>query len=144
MQLASAIHLYPRQEKLQRYRYRDLLWLLARYYDTLLIIPPCHGTLWIYYCELQDFIVHSLIFLLFARYYGISCVRPQLIRGQRLSPHIYCSLVGITALIIDEDYATSLVNRRGVVNIHSGYCHLSNSGSKNEVRLKGRVRAGKW
>jgi hypothetical protein len=63
---------------------------------------------------------------------------------QRLSPHIYCSLVGITALIIDEDYATPLVNRRGVVNIRSGYCHLSNSGFKNEVRLKGRVRAGKW
>jgi hypothetical protein len=63
------------REKLWRYRNRDLLWPLARDYDMLLILPPCHGTLQVYYCELRDFMVRSVTFLLFARYYGILCVR---------------------------------------------------------------------
>jgi hypothetical protein len=62
-------------EKLQRYCNLDLVWLLARYYDTLLILPPCHGTLRVYYSELWDFMVCSHIFLLCSRYYDISCVR---------------------------------------------------------------------
>jgi hypothetical protein len=64
-----------RREKLWRYRNRDLLWPLVRDYDMLLILPPCHTTLRVYYRELRDFMVRSVTFLLFARYYGISCVR---------------------------------------------------------------------
>ena len=41
----------------------------------LLILPPSHGTSRVYYRELWDFTVQSVTFLLFARYYGISCVR---------------------------------------------------------------------
>jgi len=56
-----------RQEKLWRYRNDDLLWPLARYYDRLLILPPCDGTLRVYYHELRDLMVHSVTFVMFAR-----------------------------------------------------------------------------
>ena len=49
-------------EKLWRYRNRDLLWLVAWDYNMLLILPPYHGTLWVYYHELQDFMVRSVTF----------------------------------------------------------------------------------
>jgi hypothetical protein len=63
------------REKLWRYRNRDLFWPLDRDYDMLLILLLCHGTLQVYYRELRDFMVRSVTFLLFARYYGISCMR---------------------------------------------------------------------
>jgi hypothetical protein len=58
-----------------RYCNRDLLWPFVREYDMLLILLPCHGTLRVDYHELRDFMVRSVTFLLFARYYGLSCVR---------------------------------------------------------------------
>ena len=64
-----------RWENLWRYRNRDLLWPLVLEYDMLLTLLPCHGTLRVYYHELRDFMVRSVTFLLFARYYGVSCVR---------------------------------------------------------------------
>jgi len=62
-------------EKLSLYHNRDFLWPLARYYDILLILTPCRGTLQVDFRELWDFIVRLVTFLLFARYYGITCVR---------------------------------------------------------------------
>ena len=64
-----------RWEKLWRYHNQDLLWPFAQDYNMLLLLLPCHGTLRVYYRELRDFMVRSVTFLLFARYYGISCVR---------------------------------------------------------------------
>jgi len=65
----------PCREKLSHYHNRDLIWPLAQDYNMLLILPPCHGTLRVDYRELREFMVSSVTFLLFARYYGILCVR---------------------------------------------------------------------
>jgi len=54
-------------EKLWHYSNADLLWPLVLYYDMILIILAWHRTLWVYYRELRDFVVHSLIFFLFTR-----------------------------------------------------------------------------
>jgi len=63
------------RDKLCRYRNQEFLWPVARDHDMLLILLPWHGTLWVYFCELRDFMVSSVTFLLFARYYGILCRR---------------------------------------------------------------------
>jgi len=63
------------REKLWRYRDPDLLWPLADDYPMVLMLLQCHSTLRVYYRELRDFMVRLVTFLLFARYYGILCVR---------------------------------------------------------------------
>jgi len=63
------------RETLSRYCNRDLLWPLAWYYNTLLLVPLCHGTLRVYYCEVWELLVRSVTFSLVAKHYSISCVR---------------------------------------------------------------------
>jgi hypothetical protein len=70
------VHL--RREQLWHYRNGDMLWPLLRDNDMLLIVRPCHGTLRDDYPELRAFIVRSVTFRLFPRYYGISCVSRNL------------------------------------------------------------------
>jgi len=95
------------REKLWRYRNQDMLWLLAQNYDMLLILPPCHGRVRVYYHELWDFIVCSLTSWLFARYCVILCVTVSSFahnfwyrfRYRQIGVHIHQQYVTVTCYI---------------------------------------------